>query len=131
MDCDFSSKNRQVMSPTPEANQLGRAAQRSVTPRTRKSVHRGRYEYDDQVMALEGQAETFSLETISSFEVLQQQLDVLSQEQHQQVQGLSRTIAPRSKLRMTAEGSEDMNLRRRVDLLTLELEKAQFETKTD
>eukprot|EP00971_Amphidinium_carterae_P319608 6352235-Amphidinium_carterae.2 len=124
MDCDFSNKNRQVMSPTPEGNQLGRAAQRSLTPRMRKSVHRGRHEYDDQVMTLEGQAETFSLEITSSFEVLQQQLDVLNQEQHQQMQGLSRTISQRSKLRMTVEGSEEMNLRRHVDLLTLELEQA-------
>eukprot|EP00971_Amphidinium_carterae_P232176 4607198-Amphidinium_carterae.1 len=43
-------------------------------------------------MALEGQAETFSWEIISSFDVLQQQLDVLNQEQQQQVQGMSRKI---------------------------------------
>eukprot|EP00971_Amphidinium_carterae_P191127 3793039-Amphidinium_carterae.2 len=35
MDYDFSNKNRQVMSPTPEGNQLGGATQRSLTPRTR------------------------------------------------------------------------------------------------
>eukprot|EP00971_Amphidinium_carterae_P072603 1435901-Amphidinium_carterae.1 len=31
---------------------------------------------------------------------------------------------------MTAEGNEELNLRRRVDLLTLELEKTQFELQT-
>eukprot|EP00971_Amphidinium_carterae_P015417 304504-Amphidinium_carterae.1 len=81
-------------------------------------------------MALDRHAETFSLQIISSFDVLHQQLDVLSQEQQQRVQTLSRTIAQRTKLRMTVEGGEEMNPRRRVDLLTLQLEKAQFENKT-
>eukprot|EP00971_Amphidinium_carterae_P266031 5277043-Amphidinium_carterae.1 len=31
---------------------------------------------------------------------------------------------------MTAEGNDELNLRRRVDLLTLELEKTQFELQT-
>eukprot|EP00971_Amphidinium_carterae_P068751 1361432-Amphidinium_carterae.1 len=43
---------------------------------------------------------------------------------------MSRAIAQRTKLRMSTSGSEEMNLRRRVDVLTLELEKAQFENKT-
>eukprot|EP00971_Amphidinium_carterae_P336946 6473541-Amphidinium_carterae.1 len=77
MDYEVSYNNRQVMSPTPEGSQLGRATQRSLTPRTRRSVHRGRQERDDRVMALEGEVETFSLEIISSLDVLQQQLDVL------------------------------------------------------
>eukprot|EP00971_Amphidinium_carterae_P134085 2657207-Amphidinium_carterae.1 len=81
-------------------------------------------------MALDRHAETLSLQIISSFDVLQQQLDVLSQEQQQRVQTLSRTIAQRTKVRMTVEGSKAMSLRRRVDLLTLELEKARFENKT-
>eukprot|EP00971_Amphidinium_carterae_P285911 5676861-Amphidinium_carterae.1 len=36
----------------------------------------------------------------------------------------------RAKLRMTVEGNEELTVRRRVDLLTLELEKSQFELKT-
>eukprot|EP00971_Amphidinium_carterae_P315119 6263759-Amphidinium_carterae.2 len=81
-------------------------------------------------MALDRHAETFSLQIISSFDVLQQQLNVLNDEQKQKTQGYTRTIAQRAKLRMTAEGNDELNLRRRVDLLTLELEKANFELQT-
>eukprot|EP00971_Amphidinium_carterae_P274936 5455398-Amphidinium_carterae.1 len=63
--------------------------------------------------------------------VAERSLTLTSQEQQQKVQGISRTIAQRTKLRMSVEGGEEMSLRRRVDLLTLELEKAQFETKTE
>eukprot|EP00971_Amphidinium_carterae_P350738 6491715-Amphidinium_carterae.3 len=72
---------------------------------------------------------------ISSFAVLQQQLDVLSQEQQQRVQTLvkdnqcTEDEAPydcggRRRDESTA------TLRKRVGLVTLELEKAQFENKT-
>eukprot|EP00971_Amphidinium_carterae_P015419 304505-Amphidinium_carterae.1 len=81
-------------------------------------------------MALDRHAETFSLQILSSFDVLQQQLDVLSQEQQQKLQTSSRTIAQRTQLHMTVEGSKEMNLCKRVDLLTLEMETAQFENKT-
>eukprot|EP00971_Amphidinium_carterae_P076344 1507495-Amphidinium_carterae.3 len=100
MDYEDSNTNRQVMSPSPKGHLLGRQTQRSLTPRTRRAVHQGRHETHDEVMALDRQAETFSLQIISSFEVLQQQLDVLNQEQQQKVQTLSRTIAQRTKLRM-------------------------------
>eukprot|EP00971_Amphidinium_carterae_P026838 529537-Amphidinium_carterae.1 len=133
---DFEDKftvhqqNQQVMSPNPEGNPPNREAQRSLTPRTRRAVHRGRHERDDEVMALDRHTETFSIQIISSFDVLQQQLEVLSEEQKQKTQGFTRTIAQRAKLRMTAEGNEELNLRRRVDLLTLELEKTQLELQT-
>eukprot|EP00971_Amphidinium_carterae_P065101 1290291-Amphidinium_carterae.1 len=81
-------------------------------------------------MAMDRHTETFSLQIISSFDVLQQQLSVLSEEQKQKTQGYARTIAQRAKLRMTTEGSEELNLRRKVDLLMLELEKTQFELQT-
>eukprot|EP00971_Amphidinium_carterae_P076889 1518926-Amphidinium_carterae.1 len=81
-------------------------------------------------MALDRHAESFSLQIISSFNVLQQQLDVLSQEQKHKAQGFTRTIAQRSKLRMTVEGNDELNLHRRVDLLTLELERSQYELGT-
>eukprot|EP00971_Amphidinium_carterae_P090104 1783902-Amphidinium_carterae.1 len=74
--------------------------------------------------------EKFSMQIISSFEVLQQQVDVLSEEQKQKTQGFTRTIAQGSKLRMTTEGNDELNLRLKVDLLTLELEKNQFELRT-
>eukprot|EP00971_Amphidinium_carterae_P207342 4113643-Amphidinium_carterae.1 len=117
---DFGDKftvhqhNQQVMSPNPEGNPPNREAQR-----TRRIVHRGRHEQDDAVMALDRHTETFSMHIISSFDVLQQQLEVLSEEQMQKTQGFTRTIAQKAKLRMTAEGNEELNLRRRVDLLTL------------
>eukprot|EP00971_Amphidinium_carterae_P037866 744625-Amphidinium_carterae.1 len=81
-------------------------------------------------MAMDRHTETLSMQIISSFEVLQQQLDVLSEEQKQKTQGFTRTIAQRAKPHMTAEGNDELNLRRRVDLLTLELEKTQFELRT-
>eukprot|EP00971_Amphidinium_carterae_P338433 6475765-Amphidinium_carterae.1 len=118
------------MSPRPDGNPPGRELQRSLTPRTRRAVHQGRHDTDDEVMALDRQAETFSLQIISSFKVLQQQLEVLSEEQKQKAQGFTRTIAQRAKLRMAVEGNEELNPRRRVDLLTLELEKSQFELQT-
>eukprot|EP00971_Amphidinium_carterae_P218079 4329158-Amphidinium_carterae.1 len=117
------------MSPSPEGNPPNREA-RSLTPRTSRIVHRGRHEQDDAVMALERHTETFSMQIISSFDVLQQQLELLSEERKQKTQGFTRTIVQRAKLRMTAEGNEELNLRRRVDLLTLELEKTQFELQT-
>eukprot|EP00971_Amphidinium_carterae_P113505 2248712-Amphidinium_carterae.2 len=107
-----SNNNRQVLSPNPEGNQLGRTTQRSLTPRTRRSVHRGREDRDDRVMALEGEIETLSLELTSSFNVQQEQLDVLNQDQRQQREGMSRAIAQRTKLRMSTDGNEEMNLRR-------------------
>eukprot|EP00971_Amphidinium_carterae_P264323 5243364-Amphidinium_carterae.1 len=126
----FTVTNQQVMSPRREGNPPGREAQKSLTPRTRRAVHQGCHETDDQMMALDRHAESFSLQIISSFEVLQQQLDALSEEQKQIAQGFSRTIAQRAKLRMSVEGSEELNLRRRLHLLTLELEKSQFELRT-
>eukprot|EP00971_Amphidinium_carterae_P168598 3340509-Amphidinium_carterae.1 len=63
------------------------------------------------------------MQIISSFDVLQQQLTVLSEEQKQKTQGYERTIAQRMKLRMTVDGDEALGLRRKVDMLTLELEK--------
>eukprot|EP00971_Amphidinium_carterae_P238313 4731015-Amphidinium_carterae.2 len=113
--------NRQVMSPSPEGNQFGRSTQRSLTPRTRRAVHQGRHETDDQVMALDRQTESFSLQIISSFDASKQQLEVLNQEQHQRVHGLSRTIAQRTKLRMSVAG---------VCGHADPMEQSQFETKT-
>eukprot|EP00971_Amphidinium_carterae_P264303 5243099-Amphidinium_carterae.1 len=126
----FTTTNQHVMSPNSEVNPPNREAQRSLTLRTRRAVHRGRHAIDDEVMALDRHTETFSLQIISSFVVLQQQLNVLSEEQKQKTQGYTRTIVQRAKLRMTAEGNEELSLRRRVDLLTLELEKSQFELQT-
>eukprot|EP00971_Amphidinium_carterae_P198166 3932871-Amphidinium_carterae.1 len=74
--------------------QAHRTTQRSLTPRTRRSVHRGCEDRDDRVMALEGE----------------EQLDVLNHNQRQQREGLLRAIAQRTKLRMSAEGNEEMNL---------------------
>eukprot|EP00971_Amphidinium_carterae_P260895 5175764-Amphidinium_carterae.1 len=71
----FQHNNQQVMSPNPEGNPPNREAQRSLTPRTRRAVHRGRHERDDEVMAMDRHTETFSMQIISSFDVLQQQLD--------------------------------------------------------
>eukprot|EP00971_Amphidinium_carterae_P351636 6492204-Amphidinium_carterae.1 len=122
--------NQQVISPRPDGDPPGREAQRSLTPRKRRAVHRGRHDTDGEVMALDRHAESFSLQIISSFNALQQQLEVLSEEQKQQAQGFTRTIAQRSKLRMTVEGNGELNPRRRVDLLMLELEKSQFELRT-
>eukprot|EP00971_Amphidinium_carterae_P058392 1155273-Amphidinium_carterae.1 len=126
---DFEDKftttnNQQVMSPRPDGSTPGQKLQRSLTPRTRRAVHQGRHEIDDEVMALDRHAELFSLQIISSFDVLQQQLEVLSEEQKQKAQGFSRTIAQRAKLCMSVEGNDELNPRRRVDLLTLELEKS-------
>eukprot|EP00971_Amphidinium_carterae_P147071 2914239-Amphidinium_carterae.1 len=115
MDFEDSNTNRQVMRPNTAGSRPDSVAERSLTPRTRRAVHRGRHETDEQVMALDRHAETLSLQIISSFDVLQQQLEVLRQEQQQRSQSLSRTIAQRTTLRMT---------------VTLELEKAQFENKT-
>eukprot|EP00971_Amphidinium_carterae_P164432 3260197-Amphidinium_carterae.1 len=70
------------------------------------------------------------MQIISSFDVLQQQLTVLSDEQKQKTQGYDRTIAQRLKLRMTVDGNEAMSLRRQLDMKTLELEKSQFELHT-
>eukprot|EP00971_Amphidinium_carterae_P134618 2668063-Amphidinium_carterae.2 len=100
--------NQQVMSPRPEGNSPGRVAQRSLTLRTRRAVHQGRHETDDQVMALDRHAASIK----------------------QKAQGYTRTIAQRTKLRMSSGDNEEMNLRRRVDLLTLELEKTPFELRT-
>eukprot|EP00971_Amphidinium_carterae_P303041 6021468-Amphidinium_carterae.1 len=70
------------------------------------------------------------MQILSSFDVLQQQLTVLSEEQKQKTQGYEGTIAQRSKLRMTVHGDEALGLGRKVDMLTLELEKSQFELHT-
>eukprot|EP00971_Amphidinium_carterae_P292041 5797493-Amphidinium_carterae.1 len=48
---------QQVMSPRPHGNPPGREAQRSLTPRTRRAVHRGRHESDDEVMAMDRHTE--------------------------------------------------------------------------
>eukprot|EP00971_Amphidinium_carterae_P019352 381127-Amphidinium_carterae.1 len=92
---------------------------RSLTPRTRRFAHRGRQDIDEDVMTLDRHTEQFSMQIISSFDVLQQQLSVLSDEQKQKTQGFERTIAQRSKLRMTVDGNEALSLRRKVDMLTL------------
>eukprot|EP00971_Amphidinium_carterae_P006056 119256-Amphidinium_carterae.1 len=70
-------------------------------------------------MALDRHTETFSLQIIST-----------EAEESEKTQGYTRTNAQRAKLRMTAEGNDELSLRRRVDLLTLELEKAQFKLQT-
>eukprot|EP00971_Amphidinium_carterae_P196592 3901452-Amphidinium_carterae.1 len=85
------------MSPTSEGNPPNKDA-RSLTPRTRRFVHRGRQDIDEDVMTLERHTEQFSMQIISSFDVLQQQLSVLSEEQKQKSQGFEKTIAQRSKL---------------------------------
>eukprot|EP00971_Amphidinium_carterae_P274799 5453065-Amphidinium_carterae.1 len=77
MDYEDSNTNRQVLSPDTAASRPDRVAERSLTPRTRRAVHRGRHKTDEQVMALDRHAESFSLPTISSFDVLQQQLESL------------------------------------------------------
>eukprot|EP00971_Amphidinium_carterae_P218526 4337540-Amphidinium_carterae.3 len=121
MECDSIS---QVMSPSLEGNQVGR----SLAPRTRRAVHLGREVKDERVT--EGEIETFSADLVSSFIVLQEQLDSLNKDNRQQVDVTSLAIAQRAKLRMSTSGSKEMNLCQRVDVLTLELETAQFENQT-
>eukprot|EP00971_Amphidinium_carterae_P075728 1496340-Amphidinium_carterae.1 len=53
----FTTTNRQVMCPTSEGKPPTREAQRSLTPRTRRAVHRGKHAMDDEVMALDRQTE--------------------------------------------------------------------------
>eukprot|EP00971_Amphidinium_carterae_P103022 2039147-Amphidinium_carterae.1 len=115
---DFEDKYtiQQVMSPSSR----GDPQARSLTPRTRRFVHRGKHDEDEDVMSLER----------ADFDALQQQLTVLSDEQKQKTQGYEKTIAQRLKLRMTVDGSEAMSLRRQLDMKTLELEKCQFELHT-
>eukprot|EP00971_Amphidinium_carterae_P144805 2869011-Amphidinium_carterae.1 len=71
---------RQVMSPSSEGHQIGR----SLTPRTRRAVHQGREARDERVIATEGEIETFSADLVSSFNVLQEQLDSLNKDNKQQ-----------------------------------------------
>eukprot|EP00971_Amphidinium_carterae_P287890 5715221-Amphidinium_carterae.1 len=125
----YTTNNRQVMSPNSRDDPQNKVA-RSLTPRTRRFVHQGKHDEDESVMSLERRTEEFSMQIISSFDVLQQQLTVLSDEQKQKTQGYERTIAQRMKLRMTVDGNEALSLRRQLDMKTLELEKCQFELHT-
>eukprot|EP00971_Amphidinium_carterae_P252222 5007497-Amphidinium_carterae.1 len=95
------------MSPNSRGDPQNKEA-RSLTPRTRRFVHKCKRDEDEDVISLERHTE--------------------HDEQKQKTQGYERTTAQRLKLCMTVDGNEAVC--RQLDMKTLELEKSQFELHT-